>query len=438
MDHNLLRRCGMRFLLILAFGFAHPISAHAQPAGTLSVQVSDIADDDREIPMNGTDITSIPLGIDHCRRNAVTTIQIRNIPREVANAPTVLDVWRGAITQSCNSVAERNPPMGMSRTCVPLLSRTITGAEMNVMIPVRDLVNCAEDVAGERRHEIFFLAGTDNETVEEIGTNWGAFQIAIDTEPPGAVTTDRTNTAAGESQITIEWTGAPSGLNVFHLYGVAGACNAMTDPYAGGTIQIINGRPHVCPASTQTTDGGMDAAIDASDASMDMPMPDMSDADAIDASDASMDMPMPDMSDAPTAEMTVDMPSDTNMVDAGTAGCVALAAFSATAPGTSNSYDLDPDELGLVVAGGAVAGESEATIYVVAVDQALNESPVAVTCVERVETMGYCDRLAARGMPCDNNCSCSAPGVGPSVSWGMVGISVGLLGVLFWRRRRGR
>lgn len=93
------------------------------------------------------------------------------------------------------------------------------------------------------------------------------------------------------------------------------------------------------------------------------------------------------------------------------------------------SQSLDPDSIGLAI------GES-AAVAVAAVDRAGNVGPLSnVVCVERVSTVGFCDRLGGCE---DTGCSCVAAGASRSAGtpYGALASLALLVAVVSIRRRR--
>ncbi len=92
--------------------------------------------------------------------------------------------------------------------------------------------------------------------------------------------------------------------------------------------------------------------------------------------------------------------------------------------GTATRHTFDPSALGIPV--GARFGVAVTTI-----DQARNESPPAMVCLQRVETQGFCDLRGG----CPQDCSCSLPGRWRADPTTFVWLLP--CGLLLWRRRLG-
>ncbi len=100
------------------------------------------------------------------------------------------------------------------------------------------------------------------------------------------------------------------------------------------------------------------------------------------------------------------------------------ASFTRTIAGTATSYEVSAADLGLAV------GES-AVIGVQPLDRARNPGPLAVVCVTRIETMGFCDAYGE----CPDDCAVVAPGAGGiTLTIALVGIAA--LALVVVRRRR--
>jgi len=102
--------------------------------------------------------------------------------------------------------------------------------------------------------------------------------------------------------------------------------------------------------------------------------------------------------------------------------------INANVASSAQSASVTAEELGLNIG-------DEAALGVVTVDTAGNASVLAVACGTRVQTDGFCDVYEAEtGQACPDECGVRAPGV--ERNGGPLGLALGAVALLLWRRRR--
>lgn len=104
-------------------------------------------------------------------------------------------------------------------------------------------------------------------------------------------------------------------------------------------------------------------------------------------------------------------------------------------PGDPTREELTTNSVGLSATSTGLAIGQSALVYVTALDRSDNESNLSTAvCITRVETVGFCDALAAGGEECTNTCAATLPGT-RSASGALL---LGLAGLALVVRRRTR
>ncbi len=361
--------------------------------------------DGRDGSANEFNLFNVPVSAAECDANVEVQFTIERIPTD----RSVLDFWRSTGT-ACNETSARTDATMEGCDHLALSADLdIRGPEKVLRIPVQQLVGCAPETTST--FTVFVLAANAAMTTEDVGTAWTSMQVKLDTRAPSAP--GSLQAFSGEWAPSVSWVSSEEGLREHRIYvNTAGCGGDSPDGGAadGGSGDGGAGSPDAGPQDGGNGDGGAgspDAGPQdggSGDGGAGSPDAGAQDGGAGGGGTAS---PLPAgcsrLPGAPTAP----------------AGYRLVACVS----GTATSHTLDPEALGVPV--GTSFG-----VAVTAVDQARNESDPALTCVARVETLGFCELRGG----CPQDCSCSAPGAArPSP---LAVAFAALLGLLLWRRRR--
>jgi len=140
-----------------------------------------------------------PIGVGDCE--AELTLRLGNLPVGKAR----VDVWQGS---NCNDKTNREG--GANRNCTYLeaasvgLDQTRQQTQVDIIKPASAFINECTKKDADNNFDIFFLAVSTTESLEDVGNNWQKLAIKHDTAAPAAPT--GVNGGSGESAIPVTWT----------------------------------------------------------------------------------------------------------------------------------------------------------------------------------------------------------------------------------------
>lgn len=220
------RFASISLFVLLAFAS----TANAQDISILTLEITGRDEDELNLdnrPMNAAECEDATVEI---------TLRISGID----TSKSVLDFWRSTGT-ACNEADERSTTTDRGCTHLDLgeIPLTIDGqAEKDIDIPLNELANCETDGT----QTIFVLAAMGAETTEDVGTEWGKFEIEVDKTPPSAPSGVRAG--SGDTAITVSWDSLGMSIFEYRVYvdAAAGSCEATT---------LVAGEP--IPAELEST-----------------------------------------------------------------------------------------------------------------------------------------------------------------------------------------
>jgi hypothetical protein len=350
----------------------------------------------RALSVGGEEVKlgDIPIGIAECKADADIVFEIDGVPEE-----NTVDVYLG---EACNQPTSRDSDTNSNCDYVGNFPSNDQTRGLRLTIKTTQLIDDCDEPK-ESTPKIWFLAVTDPGKNEDVDNFYGTLtedrKVRLDTRAPSAPTMVEGGT--GEKQIPVSWDAPGSDLE--------------------GFIVLIDQRP---------TDGGGSGGGGASGASG-------SGAGGDDGDDADQDGgPAVAADGGQTAEPA---PTGGGSSSDGECGSSVLTPNGSAAnlgsgvkrkevnEATATGIDLSPNDIG---------GEA-ATVAVVAVDEAGNESPISeLVCVRVVPTESFWDRYQGEDDAVEGGCPCTALGPAQLGSAWPVALSLWFVARSARRRRR--